>query len=51
MPALQDDQMGVEPDATSPGDLHRSHENAVFGAFPGEVAIAANWLNADDDSI
>ena len=51
MPLFKLDKLGIRPEAFfSKVVVTGSHENALIALNSGEVDVAANWWNADDDS-
>ena len=51
MPLYKLDKLGIKPDSFfSKVVVTGSHENALIALASGEVDVAANWWNADDDS-
>ena len=51
MPLYKLDKLGIKPDTFfSKVVVTGSHENALVALATGEVDVAANWWNADDDS-
>ena len=51
MPLYKLDKLGIKPDSFfGKVVVTGSHENALIALASGEVDVAANWWNADDDS-
>ena len=51
MPMYKLDKLGIKPDAFfNKVVVTGSHENALIALASGEVDVAANWWNNDDDS-
>ncbi len=51
MPLYKLNKLGIKPDAFfNKVVVTGSHENALIALASGEVDVAANWWNADDDS-